>query len=139
MNSEYTYNSNEDFANDLEEFAKSCDNSKIGFRMFCGRLYYAMFHKVVAYNKNIKGQRPKHKQIAYGITNRECQNAYRFLLDAREWADYSTQNKHIDKHKLLMQYEFILRGDLTCIIQSHKNSTFLCCVRNFIQCFRKIK
>ena len=113
----YAYDSNEDFADDLEQFAKNCEDSKIGFRMFCGRLYYAMFHKVVSHNENLKGKRPKHRHIANGMVDKECKNAYGFLLDLREWADYNIETKSVNKERLLKCYKSVLSRDLTCIIK----------------------
>lgn len=115
----YAYCSHKKFANDLLEFAKNCDNNTtIGFRMMCGRLYYAMYHKILADNNHLSQNTSNiHSLIKNGIRDGAMRNRYKLFYDLRSWADYDIQDlsKPNNRENLInLCQNFLNRQNIQC-------------------------
>ncbi len=90
----FKYNSRIDFVKDFVDFVEqSCDeNSNIGYRMVCGRLYYALYHKAVYDNGFTNESGSMHGHIKNNITANNLRNHYLMFYRLRQWADYEVDD-----------------------------------------------
>lgn len=115
----FKYNSRIDFVNDFVAFVeKSCDeNSNIGYRMVCGRLYYALYHKVLYDNNFTSKSGSMHSYIQGNITAKNLQNHYLMFYSLRQWADYDVNELALEYRKgknLISLCKFLLGKQLKC-------------------------
>lgn len=116
----FKYNSRIDFVKDFVDFVEqSCDeNSNIGYRMVCGRLYYALYHKAIYDNNFTNESGSMHGHIKDYIIDKNLKGKYFIFYALRQWADYKVddikQEDFKGKKQLVSLCKFLLGKKLKC-------------------------